>query len=152
VRRERSVRRLLLGWLLLPLATVLVASAVATYRTALRIASDAYDRALLDPALAIAQRLHVEGNEFELEMPAAALDALRVDESDRVYFSVIGRGRLVAGQGGLPLPPAEPMHAAPVFYDAMRRGEPVRIAAIAVPFPEGTVTAVPAHDDYNPVN
>jgi len=53
MRAERSVRSRLLVWLLAPLALMLAAAAALAYRTALGLATDAYDRSLLDPALAI---------------------------------------------------------------------------------------------------
>jgi two-component system sensor histidine kinase TctE len=136
---ERSIRRLLLGWLLAPLAIVLVASEVANYRTALSIASEAYDRALLDPALALAQRLSAVEGPVELDLPAAAGEVLRVDAADRVFFAVSARGRLLGGQAELPPPPALPLEGAPVFYNGTVGVEPVRIAAISVPFAEGPV-------------
>jgi len=136
---ERSIRRLLLGWLLLPLAIVLVASEVAGYRTALAIASEAYDRALLDPALALAQRLSATEGPVELDLPAVASEMLRVDATDRVYFAVSARGRLLGGQADLAPPPEPPVAGTPVFYDGTVGVEPVRIAAIAVPFAEGPV-------------
>jgi two-component system sensor histidine kinase TctE len=134
VRAERRIRTLLLVWLLVPLGLVLVASAVASYTTALRIATEAYDRALLDPALAIAQRLSAADGRIELDLPAAALDALRVDSIDRVYFAVTAHGRVLGGQGGVPPPPEEPVEGVPLFYDGEVRGEPVRVAAMTVPF------------------
>jgi two-component system sensor histidine kinase TctE len=137
VKAERRIRTLLLGWLLVPLALVLAGSAVASYTTALRIATEAYDRALLDPALAIAQRLSAADGTVELDLSPAALEALRVDSSDRMYFAVTARGRLVAGQSEIPAPPEEPAEGAPVFYDATVRGEAVRVAAMTVPFAEG---------------
>lgn len=137
MRAERRIRTLLLGWLLVPLALVLAASAVASYTTALRIATEAYDRALLDPALAIAQRLSAADGPVELDLSPAALEALRVDSADRVYFAVTARGRLVAGQADMPAPPEAPAEGAPVFYDGIVRGEPVRVAAIATPFADG---------------
>jgi two-component system sensor histidine kinase TctE len=131
---DRRIRTLLLGWLLVPLALVLVASAVASYTTALRIATEAYDRALLDPALAIAQRLSAADGRIELDLSPAALDALRVDSTDRVYFAVTARGRALGGQPDVPAPPEEPVEGVPVFYDGKVRGEPVRVAAMTVPF------------------
>jgi two-component system sensor histidine kinase TctE len=126
-------------WLVVPLAGVLVASAIAAYRTAVRIASEAYDRELLDPALAIAQRLAVDGDSIRLDMPSAALEALRVDTADHVYFAVSARGRLVAGQYGLPGPPDSPADASPVFYDAQLGNETVRIAAVLIPLADRQV-------------
>ncbi|HSD43370.1 MAG TPA: sensor histidine kinase N-terminal domain-containing protein [Burkholderiales bacterium] len=137
---DRSIRRLLLWWLLLPLAGVLVASATAAYRNAVAIATDAFDRALVDPALVIAQRLRTNADMIELEMPAGVLDALRVDEVDRVYFSIRARDRVITGQSDLAPPPVSPEEGFPVFYDARVAGAPVRVAAIAVPLGAETVT------------
>jgi two-component system, OmpR family, sensor histidine kinase TctE len=134
---DRRIRTLLLGWLLVPLALVLGASAVASYTTALRIASEAYDRALLDPALAIAQRLSAADGSVELDLSPAALEALRVDSIDRVYFAIGAHGRLIAGQAEVPAPAEDPVEGTPVFYDGTVRGEPVRVAAMTVPFADG---------------
>lgn len=131
--RERSVRRLLLGWLLVPVAAVLLASGLASYRTALDIASDAYDRALVDPALAIAERLRPAAEGIHLDMAPGTLDALRVDTVDRVYFSVSVDGKQIAGLVRVPPPPEVREDGAPVFYDVRIGGEPVRVAAITVP-------------------
>jgi len=136
---RHSLRTRLLGWLLVPLAVVLVAGAVASYAAALGIASEAYDRALLDPALAIAQRLSAAEGSVELDLPALALELLRVDETDRVYFAVSQHGKLLAGQAELPAPPAAPAEGAPVFYDGTVQAERVRVAAMAVPFADGPV-------------
>ncbi|HSD52803.1 MAG TPA: sensor histidine kinase N-terminal domain-containing protein [Burkholderiales bacterium] len=130
--RDSSIRRLLLRWLLLPLALVLFASATAAYRNAVAIASDAYDRALVDPALAIAQHLRSNADAIELEMPAGTLEALRVDASDRVYFAIRAGDRVIAGQSDLAPPPVPPEEGFPVFYDARVAGLPVRVAAITV--------------------
>lgn len=134
--RERSIRRLLLGWLLIPIAAVFVASAFAAYRTALVIASDAYDRSLVNPALAIAERLRPAEDGVELDMLPVTLDALRVDATDRVFFSVSVHGTHIAGVGRLPLPPDVPEGGAPAFYDARVGDARVRVAAIAVPIGE----------------
>lgn len=131
---DRSIRKLLLAWLLVPLAAVLVASGVAAYHTALRFASDAYDRSLLDPAFAIAQRLSGSGGRVQIDLPTAALEVLRVDTADRVYFAVNAGERLIAGQQGLPTPPEQPAEGVPVFYDGAVNEEPVRVAAMTVPF------------------
>src|SRR5712692_1909714 len=67
MRAERSVRSRLLVWLLAPLALLLGGSAVVAYHMALDIATDAYDRSLLDPALAIAQQLRISDAGIALE-------------------------------------------------------------------------------------
>jgi len=53
----RSLRRLLLGWLLIPLLVLLALGSVGTFYMARNAANDAYDKELLDPMLALAQRL-----------------------------------------------------------------------------------------------
>jgi two-component system, OmpR family, sensor histidine kinase TctE len=139
MRTERSVRSRLLAWLLGLLAVLLVASAVAAYRTALGIATDAYDRSLLDPALAIAQQLRFDRSGVVLDMPQEALEALRVDTSDRLFFSVVNRGHVVVGPTALPAPAELPQSGAPVFYNTLFEGEPVRVAALAIASPHGPV-------------
>ena len=139
MRPEASLRRKLLAWLLVPLAVVLVGGGIATYRTALRLAVDAYDRSLLDPALAIATRLRFDAGGAAVDLPPGALDVLRVDSTDRLYFSVMLRGVRLRGHDPLPPPPHEVTAEGPVFYDAVHHGEPVRIAALAVPSPHGPV-------------
>jgi two-component system sensor histidine kinase TctE len=136
---ERSVRGRLLVWLLGLLALLLVATAVAAYRTALGLATDAYDRSLLDPALAIAQRLRFQGSSVALDMPEEALEALRVDTSDRLFFSVVDQGRVVIGPQAVPPPPAMPTAGTPLFYDTVVHEQPVRVAALAVASPHGPV-------------
>ena len=138
MRAERSVRSRLLVWLLGPLALVLGASAVLAYRTALSLATDAYDRSLLDPALAIAQELKVSDGAVTLNMSREALEALRVDTSDRLYFSVMQRGRVVIGPE-IPPPPLAPASGTPVYYDTVYQREPVRVAALAVASAGGPV-------------
>ena len=43
-----SIRRILTGWLVWPLAALILASTIPTYFLALNAANDAYDSALLD--------------------------------------------------------------------------------------------------------
>ena len=134
-----SLRRLLLQWLLVPLLVVLVAGGVAAYALAVRLASEAYDNALLDPALALAERLRFGSGAIELDLPAGVLEALRVDTQDRIFFAVRRGDALIGGTRDLPPPAVQPRPGEPVFYDGKVRGEAVRIAAIAVTTPAGEV-------------
>jgi two-component system sensor histidine kinase TctE len=138
VKTADSLRSQLLRWLVGPLALVLVAGGLGAYWLAVRMATDAYDHSLLDPALAIAQRIRAEGGRVELDVPPGVLDALRVDSSDRIYFAVHQGGRLIAGSRDLPPPAASA--GSPMYYDGALRNEPVRIAAMAVDTPSGEVT------------
>jgi tryptophan-rich sensory protein len=59
--RARSLRQQLLTWLAIPLAVLLVSGTLFSYWVALRSATITYDRALLDPALALAEILVLWG-------------------------------------------------------------------------------------------
>ena len=133
-----SLRELLLRWLVVPLVAVLAVGGFAAYTMSVRIASEAYDSALLDPALAIAERLRLAGDHVELDLPTGLFEALRVDTVDRMYFAVRHGDLLMGGDRGSCLRRRSGRTpGAPVLYDTTVRGTPVRAAAIAVGSPVG---------------
>jgi two-component system sensor histidine kinase TctE len=136
---QSSLRRHLTYWLLGPLLLLVAAGSFVSYRIALSAANKAYDSALLDPALAIASHLKRSGTRLELDLPSIAIEALRIDTEDRVYYQVLGPGgELIAGTPRLPAPP-ELLHPGEhIYYDATLEGERVRIAARAVQVETGT--------------
>jgi two-component system sensor histidine kinase TctE len=141
-RRPDSLQRLLARWLLGPLAALILVSAIPTYLTAIRSAKDAYDSSLLDPALAIASHINVSDEKIEIGLPVIALDALRIDSVDRMFFQVLGPdNQRVAGNATIPLPP-DPLatdasdHG---YYDTAVDGENVRVAALSVPHRHGRI-------------
>ena len=136
---QSSLRRHLTYWLLGPLLLLVAAGSFVSYRIALSAANKAYDSALLDPALAIASHLRRSGTRLELDLPSIAIEALRIDTEDRVYYQVLGPGgELIAGTPRLPAPP-ELLHPGEhIYYDATLEGERVRIAARAVQVETGT--------------
>lgn len=134
-----SLRRRLTYWLVGPLLVLVAAGSLATYRIALNAANRAYDSALLDPVLAIAGHLHRSGGRFELDLPKVAIDALRIDSQDRVFFQVLGpSGELISGTPRLPAPPEQLAPEANVFYETRLEGTRVRVAARAVKVESGT--------------
>ncbi|MBI2315648.1 MAG: sensor histidine kinase N-terminal domain-containing protein [Betaproteobacteria bacterium] len=140
-RHDRSsLRQLLTRWLSAPLIALIAASLAASYFIALFTANDAYDDALLDPALAIANHVRRNGDHLELDLPAVAIDALRVDTRDRIFYRVEDpAGQTIAGNAAIPAPPerlAPPQH---VFYDAVLGEEPVRVVALFAAVEPGTV-------------
>ena len=141
---QSSLRQRLTYWLLGPLLLLVTAGSFVSYRIALNAANKAYDSALLDPVLAIAIHLRREGGRLELDLPSIAIEALRVDTEDRVYYAVLGSGgeQLIAGTARLPAPP-ELLHPGEhTFYDAKLEGERVRVAARAVPVDKGEIAIV----------
>lgn len=137
--RARSLRQQLLTWLAIPLAVLLVSGTLFSYWVALRSATITYDRALLDPALALAE--HVDGDSGDvLDLPKVAQDVLRIDSYDRIYFSVSRLdGELLAGQPEMPPPPPSVPEGHRLFYCGTVNAERVRIAALYVPRPNGPV-------------
>ena len=103
---EISVRRLLFRWLLAPSIVVLAIAAAAGYRVTLHSATVAYDGALLDGALSLAQLLRVSGESGALSLSRSADILLRTDKYDRIYYSVRNaEGRLIVGDELLLPPP-----------------------------------------------
>src|SRR2546429_4592518 len=138
-RMQSSLRRHLTYWLIGPLLLLVTAGSFISYRIALSAATQAYDSALLDPVLAIASHLRHTGSRLELDLPSIAIEALRIDTEDRVYYQVLGPdSELIAGTPRLPAPPERLAPEAHVFYDAKLEGERVRVAARAVKVEPGT--------------
>ena len=120
---QSSLRRHLTYWLIGPLLLLVVAGSFVSYRIALDAATKAYDSALLDPVLAIASHLRRTGSRLELDLPSIAIEALRIDTEDRVYYQVLGPdSELIAGTPRLPAPPERPRRAAarPAVSRALR--------------------------------
>lgn len=134
-----SLRQRLTYWLVGPLLLLVAAGTLVSYRIALSAATRAYDSALLDPALAIASHLRRNGDRIELDLPSIAIEALRIDTEDRVYFQVLGpRDELIAGTPRLPSPPRRLAPDEHMYYDAILEGERVRVAARGVAVGAGT--------------
>lgn len=133
MRASRSLRLRLTYWLIGPLLLLVAAGSLVSYRIAFHAANQAYDSALLDPVLAIASHIRRRGNRLELDLPSIAIEALRTDTEDRVYYQVLGPGEdLVAGTPRLPAPPERLAPEEHAFYDTKLEGERVRVAARAV--------------------
>lgn len=128
-----SLRLRLIYWLIGPLLLLVAVGSLVSYRIALQAANKAYDSALLDPVLAIASHIRRTGNRLELDLPSIAIEALRIDTEDRVYYQVLGPGKeLVAGTPLLPPPPERLEPEQHIFYDAALDRDRVRVAARAV--------------------
>lgn len=135
-----SLRQRLAKWLVGPLVTVIIVSVGASYYVALDAANDAYDSALLDPAIAISNHIRHDGSKFELDLPPIALDALRTDSEDKMLFQVIGPNQtLVAGSGKIPPPPERESASSRFFFDAKVDGNRMRVVALTLKHPAGPV-------------
>jgi len=129
------LRNLLLRWLLVPTLALWLVSFVLGYSRSLAQANEAYDRTLLGSALVIGERLTSVDGAVVADLPQAALEMLRTDAQDRIFYRVsdLRDGRYITGYEDLPLPggaaPAQPA-SEPVFYDALYKDQDIRVVAV----------------------
>ena len=96
--RAKSLRRELLGWLVLPLAAVVSLNLWTTYNNALDTADLITERTLLSSARAIAESVRQSDGVLEAPIPPAALEMFASDPPDRVVYRVTApRANLLAG-------------------------------------------------------
>lgn len=81
---------------------LLVASGTSTYFVASGNANRAYDRSLLNLALALAKQVQDHDGRPTLDLQPQGLQILVTDKFDRIHFAVYGpRGELLAGEEGI---------------------------------------------------
>ncbi|HQZ58029.1 MAG TPA: sensor histidine kinase N-terminal domain-containing protein, partial [Ottowia sp.] len=107
-RNQRSLFGEILDWMLTPLLLLWPVSLALTWLVAQNLANKPFDRALVYNVQALAQFIQVGPRQrarFSLPQPASEL--LRADDSDNVYYQVLGaHGEFLAGERELPAPPA----------------------------------------------
>lgn len=126
-----SLRRRLLGWLLISTAVFGVLALLDTYGEAVATANDVADRVLAGSALAIAEDVTVgESGLLEVNIPYSALEMLSSAAQDRVFYRIDGPdGQFITGYEQLPRLPTGGSDRA-VFADGRFQGEPIRIATL----------------------
>ncbi|GAB1383620.1 sensor histidine kinase N-terminal domain-containing protein [Burkholderiales bacterium] len=139
-RNQRSLFGEILDWMLTPLLLLWPVSLALTWLVAQNLANKPFDRALVYNVQALAQFIQVGPRQrarFSLPQPASEL--LRADDSDNVYYQVLGaHGEFLAGERELPAPPApsptedDAALDEPHLRDAEFRGLPVRVAYLWV--------------------
>jgi two-component system sensor histidine kinase TctE len=136
-REQRSLFGEILDWMLAPLLLLWPMSVALTWLVAQNIANRPYDRELGELARTIARQVVVEpGSDTRgtshvgLKLPELAADVLRADDTDRIYFQVLGaRGEFVAGDRELPQPDEPPAPPQELRYrDEEVQAEQVRVA------------------------
>ncbi len=135
MRPYPSLRQLLLRWLAPAVVLLLGASAITGYLVAVRVATQAYDRALLDGALSLSQLVRAQDGDLFLDLQPQAMQVLTTDKYDRVFFSVFGPdGRVLGGSQALTPPPgwtAEPDRSESwSYHDHRFDGHRVRLAVL----------------------
>ena len=132
--KRLSLRFLLLRWLLPAMLALLFAGAVTAYWVAWRSATKAYDRALWDTALAVAEQIKPDDGKPVLQLTEQARAVLLADKFDQVYIAVRDpNGTLLEGDAFLDPPSGEQLAGdGRAFYNGRRAGKAVRLAAIKV--------------------
>ena len=107
-RDRRSLFGEILDWMLTPLLLLWPISMALTWLVAQNIAGKPFDRALEYNVQALAKLLVVKNNVVQFNLPAPAREILRADDTDQIYYQVMGtRGEFLSGQADLPAPPDE---------------------------------------------
>ena len=135
--QQTSLRSQLLRRLLPAMLVLLLAGAATAYWVAWRSATKAYDRALFDTTLAIADQLRVVAGTPQLPLTPQARAVLLTDKFDRIFYAVRGPdGTILDGEPGLT------MHAFKgnqldgegnrYYFDSLLAGVPIRVAALQI--------------------
>ena len=107
-RASRSLFGEILDWILTPLLLLWPISLVSTWLVAQGVAGRPFDRALEYNVGELATLVTVRNQQVQFSLPLPARELLRAEESDTVYFQVLGpRGEFLGGEPDLPAPPAE---------------------------------------------
>src|SRR5690349_16887036 len=94
--------------MLTPLLLLWPVSLALTWLVAQSIAGKPFDRALEYNVRALAQLVTVQNHRVVFNLPQPARELLRADDSDMVYFQVVGvQGDLLAGERDMPVPNEE---------------------------------------------
>jgi two-component system sensor histidine kinase TctE len=118
--------------MLTPLLLLWPVSLVLTWLVAQSIAGKPFDRALEYDVGALAQLVTVNHNRVQFNLPLPARELLRADDSDTIYYQVLGaRGEYLSGERELPLPPDE---ESPVFDEVRIRDDEFRGTDIKVAY------------------
>ena len=129
--RQPSLAVRLLRRLLPLMAIIVLTGSGVAYFVAERVATVAYDRALLDAALAIASLVEVKDENLHLRLPVVAEKILQTDTYDEEFYEVIdANGKSLSGNVGLPRP-SQPFEHGRLYYDGWFNGKAVRVAALS---------------------
>ncbi|MFA6178553.1 MAG: sensor histidine kinase [Candidatus Methylopumilus sp.] len=100
---SHSLRKKLLLWLLVPLLVLIAIDSTILYRIAMHFQHKAFDHALADSALDIAELVH-ESNEStqRFQLRPEVRQAILSDQFDQMYYSIIDeKGSIVGGDSDL---------------------------------------------------
>lgn len=128
-----SIRRQLLVWLLVPMLVLSFLSTCGAYTVGRMVARDIYDKQLIDSADSIMARLKREDGVVSLDLPPEALSILSHNGHDLVKYQVVTRdGKVLLGNGNLPINAVHRIENKPVFETVTVNGAELRMATLPV--------------------
>ena len=130
-REQRSLFSEILDWMLTPLLLLWPISLLLTWLVAQGVAGKPFDRALEYNVGELARLVTVSGRQVQFVLPLPARQLLRADESDTVYYQVLGaRGEFLSGERSLPLPAEDeaPFFGAVRIRDGQYLGNDIKLA------------------------
>jgi two-component system sensor histidine kinase TctE len=141
-REQRSLFGEILDWMLAPLLLLWPMSVVLTWLVAQGIANKPFDRELGEMVRVLAREVAVHSDagrpQAVFKLPAAASEILHTDDTDDIYYQVLGlRSELLGGENALPVP-RDDERAPPGevrFRDEVLNGDGVRVAYMWVNAP-----------------
>ena len=102
---QRSLFGEILDWMLTPILLLWPISLVLTWLVAQGIAGKPFDRALEYNAGVLSQYITVNRDQAHFSLPQSARELLRAEDSDTVYYQVLGpQGQVLGGDADLPAP------------------------------------------------
>ncbi len=132
--KKRSLKTEILLRLAIPLIVFISIESVLSYFVTLHHVDVAYDRWLLDSARSLTQEIKVSAGNVFVELPPAAEEIFKWDESDKTYFKIISDQKgILAGDKFVPEPldlETDWMH--PVYFNDEMYGEPVRVVSMFI--------------------
>lgn len=128
----RSLRQRLLQHVIVPLALTWLVGSLLAFGVARYFTQQAFDRALLDDAYAVASHVrNAEDGGLTLGLSANEMGTLLFDQNERLYFAVyLDDGHLLAGHPGLHLPLTDG-GAQPFFTEIALQNQSLRAVVLA---------------------
>jgi len=130
VGAKQSLRSRVIKHVVLPLVVLWALGTTLAVGVANYFAGQAFDRALLDDAYAIAANVRVDSTGPVLNLSPAEMSALLFDQSESMYFAVLlPSGALLTGHAGLRAPPLPP-ETASAFADITFQNRALRSVSL----------------------
>ncbi len=140
---QKSLKKQLLIWVLIPLFLVLLTSSIVSYYRALYFANLAYDRSLYRTALALADQVDVDGVHVVADLPQVAKNLLEYDETDAIYYRISDpNGDVVLGEAALPIPKKLPASDDHLYFESQFKNEDIRVVAYSLAIENSTKTVL----------